>query len=172
MFSVRPVDPEADAELLHGWVTHPKARFWQMQDADVARVAREYRAIAGSPGHDAFIGLHDGEPAFLLERYDPAQDPVGRAYPVEEGDVGMHFLVAPTDAPVHGFTRDVIEAVMDLLFADPATRRVVVEPDVRNEAVHALNAAVGFEPAETAELPGKRALLSFCTPERFEAAVR
>ena len=172
MFSVRPVDPEADAELLHGWVTHPKARFWQMQDADVARVAREYREIADSAGHEAFIGLHDGEPAFLLERYDPAQDPVGRAYTVEDGDVGMHFLVAPTDEPVHGFTRDVIGAVMELLFDHPATQRVVVEPDVRNDAVQALNAAVGFEPAGTVELPGKQALLSFCTRERFEAAVR
>ena len=32
------------------------------------------------------------------------------------------------------------------LFADPAVRRVVVEPDVRNTAVHALNEAVGFVP--------------------------
>ena len=136
------------------------------------RVAREYRAIADSPGHEAFIGLHDGEPAFLLERYDPAQDPVGRTYAVEDGDVGMHFLVAPTDEPVHGFTRDVITKIMELLFADAATRRVVVEPDVGNEAVHALNAAVGFEPAATVDLPDKRALLSFCTRERFEAAVR
>ena len=61
---------------------------------------------------------------------------------------------------------------MELLFADRATRRVVVEPDVRNDAVHALNAAVGFEPAGTVELPGKQALLSFCTREQFEAAVR
>ena len=118
MFSIRPVDPEADAALLHGWVTHPKARFWQMQDADVERVAREYRAIADSPGHEAYLGLHDGRPAFLLERYDPAQDPVGDTYPVEDGDVGMHFLVAPTDEPVHGFTREVIASVMELLFAD------------------------------------------------------
>ena len=172
MFSIRPVDPEADAALLHGWVTQPKARFWQMQDADVERVAREYRAIADAPGHDAYLGLHEGRPAFLLERYDPARDPVGDTYPVENGDVGMHFLVAPTDEPVHGFTREVIGSVMELLFADRATRRVVVEPDVRNDAVHALNAAVGFEPAGTVELPGKQALLSFCTREQFEAAVR
>ena len=57
----------------------------------------------------------------------------------------MHFLCAPTDAPVHGFTRAVITTVMALA-ASPTrpTRRVVVEPDVRNTAVHALNAAVGF----------------------------
>ncbi|GAB3980984.1 desferrioxamine E synthetase DesD [Actinoallomurus acanthiterrae] len=58
---------------------------------------------------------------------------------------------------------------MELLFADPGTRRVVVEPDVRNTAVHALNAAVGFEVAGTVSLPGKQALLSVCTRERYEA---
>jgi hypothetical protein len=134
--SVRAVDPEADAPLLHDWVTHPKAAFWQMQDADVERVRAEYRAIAQSPWHDAFVGLHDGRPAYLVERYDPAHDDVGKVYDVREGDVGMHFLVAPTDEPLHGFTRAVIVAVMELLFADPATRRVVVEPDERNTAVH------------------------------------
>ena len=84
----------------------------------------------------------------------------------------MHFLVAPTDEPVHGFSHAVIERVMELLFTDPGTRRVVVEPDVGNEAVHRLNEAVGFEPARRVRLPHKEALLSFCTRERFEAAVR
>jgi RimJ/RimL family protein N-acetyltransferase len=171
-FSLRPVDPEADAPLLHSWVTHPKAAFWQMQDADLERVAREYRTIAESPSHDAFIGSEGGRPAFLMERYDPAHDPVGRAYPVRVGDVGMHFLVAPTDRPVHGFTRAVIAEVMEVLFADPATRRVVVEPDVRNEAVHALNATVGFRVIGEVELPRKRALLSICTRAAYEEARR
>lgn len=171
-FSVRAVDPEADVTLLHEWVTHPKAAFWQMQDADVERVQSEYRAITSSPWHEAFIGLHDDRPAFLVERYDPARDDVGKAYEVQEGDVGMHFLVAPTDEPVHGFTRAVIEAVMELMFSDPAVRRVVVEPDVRNTAVHRLNAAVGFRVERTLALPGKRALLSTCTREQFEDAVR
>jgi RimJ/RimL family protein N-acetyltransferase len=62
--------------------------------------------------------------------------------------------------------------VMDALFADPATRRVVVEPDVRNEAVHELNATVGFRVVGEVELPNKRALLSICTRAAYEAAVR
>ena len=32
-------------------------------------------------------------------------------YDPQPGDVGMHFLVAPTDTPVHGFTRAVITTV-------------------------------------------------------------
>ncbi len=83
----------------------------------------------------------------------------------------MHFLVAPTDRPLHGFTRAVITAVMTELFADPATARVVVEPDVDNKAVHALNAAVGFVPEREIQKPEKKALLSFCTREQFAKAV-
>ncbi|MFE9643608.1 GNAT family N-acetyltransferase [Streptomyces sp. NPDC006365] len=165
--SLRPFDPLADAELLHSWVTHPKAAYWMMQGARLQDVEREYMRIAAHEHHDAFIGLHDGEPAFLMERYDPRYVELVGLYEPEAGDVGMHFLVAPTDRPVHGFTRAVITAVMESLFADPRTRRVVVEPDVSNTAVHALNEAVGFVPVREIQKPEKRALLSFCTRAHF-----
>ncbi|MGW0562666.1 GNAT family N-acetyltransferase [Streptomyces sp. NPDC003016] len=184
-FTIRPLDPSpssrlrsgrggpiSDFELLHGWVTHPKAAFWMMQDASLADVEREYMAIAAAEHHDAFIGEYEGEPAFLMERYDPAHVELVGLYDAQPGDVGMHFLVAPTDKPVHGFTRAVITAVMEELFADPATRRVVVEPDVRNDAVHRLNEAVGFEIVEKIAKPEKDAYLSVCTRARFEAARR
>ncbi|MDV9187834.1 GNAT family N-acetyltransferase [Streptomyces sp. SR27] len=169
--SIRPFDPSKDAGLIHPWVTHPKAAFWMMRDATLQDVEREYAAITAHPHHDAFIGLVDGEPAFLMERYDPAELELVGLYEPRPGDVGMHFLVAPTDTPVHGFTRTVITAVMKELFADPATARVVVEPDVGNKAVHALNEAVGFVPEREIRKPEKTALLSFCTRAQFETAV-
>ncbi|MFJ3661108.1 GNAT family N-acetyltransferase [Streptomyces sp. NPDC090119] len=169
-FTIRPLDPLKDASLVHGWVTDPKAAFWMMQDAKLVDVERAYMEIAADEHHHAFLGLDDGVPVFLMESYDPAHRELAGLYEAQPGDVGMHFLVAPTDTPVHGFTRRVITAVMAHLFADPRTLRVVVEPDVRNTAVHALNEAVGFVPEGEIEKPEKRALLSFCTRERFEAA--
>ncbi|GGR21858.1 GNAT family N-acetyltransferase [Streptomyces roseolus] len=166
----RPLDPVQDAELIHAWVTHPKAAFWMMQDATVEDVEREYAAFAADPHHQAFIGLVDGTPAILMERYDPSRLELVGLYDPLPGDVGMHFLVAPTDTPVHGFTRMVITEVMRELFADPATARVVVEPDVANKAVHALNEAVGFVPEREIQKPEKKALLSFCTRAQFESA--
>ncbi|MEV7088572.1 GNAT family N-acetyltransferase [Streptomyces sp. NPDC093085] len=173
LFEVRAVDPFADLELLHGWVTHPKAAFWLMQGASLPEVEREYMGIAAAEHHDAFIGLHNGVPAFLIERYDPAEVELKGMYDAEPGDIGMHFLVAPVegDRRVHGFTRAVITTVMALLFDDPAVRRVVVEPDVRNTAVHALNEAVGFRIEKKLEKPEKDAYLSFCTREMFHAAL-
>ncbi|MFF4830650.1 GNAT family N-acetyltransferase [Streptomyces sp. NPDC001315] len=169
-FTIRPLDALTDAELLHGWVTHPKAAFWMMQDAKLEDVERAYMDIAADEHHHAYLGLHDGVPAFLMEKYDPAHRELVGLYEPRPGDVGMHFLVAPTDAPVHGFTRAVITAVMAHLFEDPSTARVVVEPDVRNTAVHALNEAVGFVPDHEIQKPEKKALLSFCTRARFVTA--
>ncbi|QHC21872.1 GNAT family N-acetyltransferase [Streptomyces sp. GS7] len=168
-FSVRPVVPAADTPLLHRWVTDPKAVFWMMQDCDPAAVEKEFRRIAADPHHDAFLGLHNGTPAFLMERYDPAHRELVGIHAAQPGDVGMHFLTAPTDTPVHGFTLAVLTTVMEMLFADPDTRRVVVEPDTRNTAVHALNKAVGFEVVRTLSLPSKDAYLSICTRDQFLA---
>ncbi|MEV7288122.1 GNAT family N-acetyltransferase [Streptomyces sp. NPDC093252] len=168
--SLRPLDPLRDAELLHGWVTHPKAVFWLMGNARLQDVERTYMGIAAHEHHHALLGLHNGTPAFLMEKYDPRYVELTGLYEPEPGDVGMHFLTAPTDRPVHGFTRAVLTAVMDELFADPRTRRVVVEPDVANTAVQALNAAVGFVPDREIDKPEKRALLSFCTRQQYLTA--
>ncbi|MFJ1974773.1 GNAT family N-acetyltransferase [Streptomyces sp. NPDC087903] len=166
-FTFRPLDPLKDAELLHAWVTHPKAAYWMMQDAGLEDVERAYMEIAADEHHHALLGLRDGEPAFLMEHYDPVHRELVGLYEPRPGDVGMHFLVPPTDTPEHGFTRAVITAVMARLFQDPATARVVVEPDVANTAVHALNEVVGFVPDREIQKPEKKALLSFCTRERF-----
>ena len=166
-FELRPVAPAEDAALLHMWVTHPKSLFWLMQAAEVAEVEREYAQITASGHHEAYLGLHEGKPEFLVEKYDPARSELASRYQVEAGDVGMHFLTAPTDVQVHGFTRAVLVTAMEFLFADPDTRRVVVEPDVRNIAVHRLNAAVGFRIEREVALAAKTAYLSTCTREDY-----
>jgi RimJ/RimL family protein N-acetyltransferase len=166
-FELRNVDPVADAPLLHGWLTHPKSVFWMMQDAHPSDVERAYSGIAASKHHAAYLGLHRGTPKFLVERYDPAHSELAGRYAAEPGDVGMHFLTAPTDAPEHGFTLAVLVTIMEMLFADPATRRVVVEPDARNTAVHRLNSAVGFRIEQELPLQGKTAYLSTCTRAQY-----
>jgi hypothetical protein len=170
--TVRPLDPLRDAELVHSWLTHPKAAYWMMRDARLEDVERAYMEVAADEHQEALLGLRDGEPAFLMERYDPVHRELVGLYEPEPGDVGMHFLVPATDTPVPGFTRAVITAVMAHLFEDPRTARVVVEPDIGNKAVHALNEAVGFVPEREIQKPEKKALLSFCTREQCEKATK
>jgi RimJ/RimL family protein N-acetyltransferase len=164
---LRPLDLERDLDLLHAWLTHPRSVYWEMQDATRDDVAEEYAAICASGHHDAFLGLAGAKPQFLVERYDPQHSPLAELPEIEEGDVGMHLLVAPTDEPKHGFTRAVMQLVMRFCLAEPAVRRVVVEPDARNEAITALNKAAGFVVLRQVELATKTAALSVATRESF-----
>ncbi|MGH4028427.1 GNAT family N-acetyltransferase [Actinomycetota bacterium Odt1-20B] len=163
-FTVRALDPLTDSETVHRWVT-------RMRGSRLVDVERECMAVAASEHREAFLGLRDGTPAFLLERYDPRHsDELAGLYEPEPGDVGMRFLVPTTDRPEHGYTRAVLTTIMELLFADPAAARVVTDPDVHDTAVQDLHEMVGFEAVRETGEPGKDALLSFCTRSQFEAA--
>ncbi|VXC37103.1 GNAT family N-acetyltransferase [Aeromicrobium sp. 9AM] len=168
--TIEPVDLDRDAAALHSWVTHPRSVYWGMQAATVDEVRTAYADIAADPHHGAWLGRVDGEPAFLAETYDPAHSELAGAYEVRDGDIGMHVLVAPTDRPRHGFTSAVFRAVMELCLDDPRHRRVVVEPDIRNERIAALNTAAGFRVEREVQLAGKTAALSTCTREQFLAS--
>jgi len=158
---MRPLDPDGDAALVHAWVTAPRARFWQMEHATLDEVRAEYASIVADPAREAWIGLHDGVPAFLVEAYDPADDPVGAHLDPLPGDRGMHLLVAPPAGdPLPGFTTAVMRHVVAHLLRDPAVRRLVVEPDVRNTRIQRLNELVGFRPLRVVDLGTKQALLS------------
>jgi hypothetical protein len=170
VIALRPVRADADAELIHDWVTRPYARFWGMGSATVEDVRAAYAAFATDPHHDAYLGILDARPVLLAETYDPAHSELAAHYAVDPHDIGMHLLVAPPSGPrIHGFTLAAMRAVMHHCLADPDVQRVVVEPDARNAKVHALNAAVGFRVAREIELSDKRALLSYCTRSEFEA---
>jgi siderophore synthetase component/RimJ/RimL family protein N-acetyltransferase len=169
--TIEPVDVDRDGDVLHAWVTHPRSVFWGMQDASPQDVWDAYAAIVADPHHDAWLGRVDGVPAFLAETYDPEHSELAGRYEWRLGDIGMHVLVAPTDRPRSGFTSAVFRAVMELCLDDPRRQRVVVEPDVRNERIQALNAAAGFEVLGEVQLSDKVAALSVCTRESFEASV-
>ncbi len=182
MFEFRPVDPVADAPLLHSWMSRDYAHFWGMGSATLDEVRREYAGIDANPHHEAWLGLQGDAPAFLMESYDPAHSPLAGQYPVQPGDRGMHLLMSPPDNPRHGFTFAAFGAVMDFLFSAPQTvqapqngqaqqtQRIVVEPDIRNSKIQALNERLGFQPHSRIELPDKTALLSFCTRQQFLTA--
>ena len=172
VFALRPLVPEVDAITIQQWTNTPHARYWGMMGATVAEVAAWYAGLSARPGHAAWMGLHDGTPCFLVERYDPCGDPLGSCYAVEPGDVGMHLLIAPATRAQHGFSLAVMRTVMDFLFDDPRVRRVVVEPDWRNHRIHALNRRVGFVHKRLVSIGEKTAYLALCTQEQYAAACR
>lgn len=153
------------AEVLHRWLTHPRSHFWGMGRASVTDVEHAYAAIAADPAHHAWLGRLDGQPVLIAETYDPAVVDGLRDLPeLGPGDLGMHLLVAPPQGPaIGGLTRAAMDVVLAHCFADPAVRRVVVEPDARNASIRALNVAVGFTELREVALPEKTAMLSVLT---------
>ena len=159
-FDFRHVDPDLDAALLHEWLSQPRAAAWHLVGASPDAVAREYRRMDREPSETAWLVRENEVPVALVETYDPACSPVAGVFPVRDGDAGLHLFMAPTSQPVSGTTRAVMSAALDLLWADPAVRRIIVEPDVRNVAVRAVNARAGFTELREVQLPDKTACLS------------
>jgi siderophore synthetase component/RimJ/RimL family protein N-acetyltransferase len=167
-----PLDLDRDLDLLFTWVTHPRAHYWGLQGATLDRVREEYQGFLDNPHYDVWLGLDDDEaPLFLAETYDPAHSELAPHYDVRPGDIGMHVLVAPPTRKRSGVTSAVMRAVMDFCFADPRIERVVVEPDVRNDAIQRKNAEVGFVPERDVPLHGKTGRLSFCTRTAYAMSV-
>ncbi|WP_399479406.1 GNAT family N-acetyltransferase [Streptomyces sp. OUCMDZ-4982] len=167
-----PVDPAADEELLHGWVTQERARFWGMADHTAEQVREIYEFVDSLPTHHAYLALRDGVPAALFQTYEPDADPVGECYDVLPGDFGIHLLIAPAEGEgaVKGYTDFLLTAFIGYVFSDPAHLRVVVEPDARNEKALARMVRVGFELGPEIRKPEKTARLAFLTREALGLA--
>ncbi|WP_348767694.1 GNAT family N-acetyltransferase [uncultured Salinisphaera sp.] len=169
--AITPFDIERHVPTAHAWLRSDHARFWGMQSLDAQQVRDYFTELAASPDFDAFIGLHDDRPMFLMERYAPAAEAIGEHYEVEPGDVGMHVLVARAEQRIPGFTWAVFVQIMDFLFSDARVERVVVEPDVTNEAIHPINRRAGFVYHRQVELPGKTAWFASCTRADYAHAL-
>ncbi|MEX0729405.1 MAG: GNAT family N-acetyltransferase [Aquisalimonadaceae bacterium] len=171
-FRLRPLQLDEDVPLIHDWVSRDYARYWGMQDQSVADVRAAYEQIANAPHSSAFAGLYNGRLSFLMEKYHALDEPIANCYEARSGDYGMHILVAPPRHHIPGFTWHAFTTVMAFMFSDPRVERVVVEPDVRNDKIHALNNRAGFLYQRVIELPGKQAYLAFCTRAGFDTALR
>lgn len=167
LLTLRPLNLAQDAPVLHGWMTRPYAHFWGMQNSSVAEVEAFYRDLTAGKPHAALMGEIDGQPRFLIECYPVQDDPLREHYDVQPGDIGMHILLSPAEKPLPGFSWQVFSAVMEYLFSLPDVRRVVVEPDVRNEKIHILNKRAGFRYQKQVQLTHKTAWLAFCQREDF-----
>lgn len=142
--TIRPVVPTEDAALLHAWVSRPRAVFWGMSDHAPEDVAMVYRYIDEQPHLAAYLLVLDGHPVGLLQTYDPEVDEIGEWYERRPGDVGVHLLLAD-DHHRAGRTPEVLAAGMDFVAHLPGCRRIVFEPDARNEASVGLMERLGAD---------------------------
>jgi hypothetical protein len=166
---VRVLDPAGDAPLVHSWVREERARFWGMTDHTVEQVRDIYAFVDSLDTHHAYLVSVDGEPVALLQTYQPAEDPVSEVYEVQDGDLGIHLLLAPAGAPEPGFTERLVAALGAVVLLDRSVQRVVVEPDAGNERAGDRVRRTGFELGPQVDLGEKRAQLAFLDRATLEA---
>lgn len=158
---LRPVDPAHDAAAIHEWVSAPRARFWGMTGLSREQVEEVYAYLADSPTHHACLLELDGVPAGIFQSYEPHANPVGAAYRVEPGDLGVHVLLAPTEHRTPGLTGAFGRRVLEQIARHGTARRIVAEPDVSNDRALTRLEATGFELGPAIDLPGKTGRLAF-----------
>jgi hypothetical protein len=153
---VLPLDAKGDTELVHGWVSEERASFWGMNGLTKDQVADIYVHMDSLDTHHAFLVVKDGLPAALLQTYDPEADRVSECYPVEPGDIGVHLLLAPATAQGGarpGWTAGLVAAITGYVFRTLGRRRIVVDPDVRNDKAIARFVKQGFVAGPAVVLP-------------------
>ncbi|MHA5047948.1 GNAT family N-acetyltransferase [Streptomyces sp. SD15] len=172
---ILPVDPHADLDVIHGWVTEERARFWGMNGLTKDQVLQTYVHLDSLDTHHAFLAVKDGEPAALFQTYEPEADRVSECYDVEPGDIGIHLLIGPAGpgGGRPGWSSALLAAFTTYALIGLDRQRVVVEPDARNTKAIDRLVRQGFVPeAEIVlpeidlpevYLPEKRAQLAFLT---------
>ncbi|NEB05983.1 GNAT family N-acetyltransferase [Streptomyces sp. SID13726] len=171
------LDPHADAATVHAWVSEERAAFWGMNGLTEDQVTEVYAHLDTLDTHHAYLLEKDGEPVGLLQTYDPEADRVSECYEVRPGDIGVHLLLAPTapGAARPGWSSALLGAVASYVLLGLDRRRVVVDPDVRNDRAVARFLKQGFTAGPRVvlpeidlpdvRLPEKHAQLAFLTRE-------
>ncbi|MYR44874.1 GNAT family N-acetyltransferase [Streptomyces sp. SID5910] len=152
---VLPLDPAADAGVIHGWVSEERAAFWGMNGLTPDQVAGIYAHMAGLDTHHAFLVVKDGEPVALFQTYEPEADRVSECYAVEPGDIGVHLLLAPSgaDGARPGWTAALTRTLVAYVLLGLDRKRIVVDPDVRNDKAVARFLREGFTAGPRVVLP-------------------
>ncbi|MBP2831640.1 GNAT family N-acetyltransferase [Aquimarina sp. U1-2] len=166
--TIRPFRLSEDCEILHRWVNMDYAVFWGMQGYSLHQVQQEYTQLLDPDHYDVFVGMVEERPVFVLERYDPRQDAIGNYYDTQEGDCGIHVIVAPPEIKIPDFTWYMFTAIMEFVFQNPDVKRILIEPDIRNKKMFALCERIGFRLATIVELPHKTAQLAFLELSQYQ----
>lgn len=135
-FSLRLVDPDADAQLLERWFAQPHlAATWEQEwPAERWRRDAAYR-LAGDYSRPLIFSV-DGREAGYLEAYRAARDEIARVWDVQPHDLGFHVATADVSLLGKGLASQVFRALAEgLLAGDPRCDRVFGDPAANNAPI-------------------------------------
>ncbi|MCF2938675.1 acetyltransferase [Paenibacillus alkaliterrae] len=165
--SFRCATIKEDVHRLHHW--HHQNHvipFWK-QNFSFPQYREYFQKLLADRHQTLYIGHLNGKPMSYWESYWAKDDIIAGHYEVEAGDQGIHLLFGPEEFLGKGYALPLLRAMTAFQFQHQDTKKVITEPDIRNEKVIHIFKKCGFEPQKEIDLPDKRALLMFCYRETF-----
>ncbi|RNA69733.1 GNAT family N-acetyltransferase [Alteribacter keqinensis] len=159
---------ENDDELIHKWMNeehvHP---FWNLNITLKAFKSHLKKALADKH-QSLYLGFLDGQAVSYWEAYWVKGDVVEKAYTAHPYDQGVHLLLGEKRYLGKGYSLPLLRAMVRFQFQVNDTKKIVAEPDIRNEKMIHVFKKCGFKPIKPIELPDKTGLLMFCERKEFE----
>ncbi|MFC4070632.1 GNAT family N-acetyltransferase [Actinoplanes subglobosus] len=160
-WSVRGLTPGGgDPELVSAWMNEPHvALFWE-QDWPPQRWAETLAEQLAGDCTRPYLVSYDGVPFAYVEVYRTPRDVVGRHYPYDIHDLGLHLAIGDRERTGKGLGRAMVRALVGALHqADPRIRRVLADPDERHTIARRMFVGAGFRLLGVSDLGHKHAAL-------------
>ncbi|MEV6345854.1 GNAT family N-acetyltransferase [Actinoplanes sp. NPDC051851] len=160
-WSVRALVPyDGDPELVSRWMNEPHvALFWE-QDWSPRRWAETIAEQLAGDCTRPYLVSREGTPLAYVEVYRTPRDVVGRHYPADPYDLGLHLAIGDRAQTGRGLGREMVRALVTALHrADPRCRRVLADPDERHTIARRMFTGAGFGLLGVRDLGHKRAAL-------------
>lgn len=172
-WSFRVADPGCgDAELIADWMARPHVDLFWEQAWPVERWAAVLRRQLAGDCTRPLIATRAQLDLAYLEVYRTPRDVVGRHYPAEPFDLGIHLAIGPLAATGRGVGRQLVRALVSALFeADAQCARIVADPDVRHAAARRMFTHAGFRLLAEVDIGHKCAALMSCERPAFTSRV-
>ncbi|MFC2949438.1 GNAT family N-acetyltransferase [Virgibacillus sediminis] len=166
--SFRTLDYDKDLRNVFHWMHQPHViPYWQL-DLPFLKFSKHLEDALADQHQTLYIGEIDGHPMSYWEAYWVKGDIVEKRYDADSFDQGIHLLIGDPQYLGKGYSLPLLRAMVRFQFIQPDTKKVIAEPDIRNEKMIHIFKRCGFEAIKPIELPDKTALLMFCHRETFE----
>lgn len=138
-FSIKLVDPHADAEMIAEWMNRPHlAEAWEY-DRPRSWWQRYLQAQLDGAYSRPLIGSFRGAAQGYIEVYRAAKDSIAPRYDADPFDLGLHAAIADLGIVNRGFGPILLPRLAASLFqAEPRCRRIMFDPDHRNSGARRL----------------------------------
>jgi len=164
----RPVSLKEDFDHLHRWMNEPHViPYWNL-NIDRDAYMRHLQTFLTDAHQQLLIGEINGVPMSYWESYTVEGDIISEYYSNDPGDQGIHLLIGEPAYLGKGYIYPLLLSILKRKFEMVETKKVVAEPDIRNEKMIAVFKKCGFQPIKEVKLPDKTGLLLSCEREIFE----